>query len=46
MVSCADLFLVVKISPKAEVLQVDGHGLVFAFVWEVGHLLWRGDLEG
>lgn len=42
----ADLgvFLVVEVGAKAEVLQVDG--LVFAFVCEVGHLLWRGDLQG
>lgn len=35
----ADLqvFLVVKVGSKAEVLQVDG--LVFAFVWEASHLL-------
>lgn len=44
-VSCADLFLVVHVSPKAKALQVDGLLHVFAFVLEVGHLLlWRGDL--
>ena len=42
----ADLgvFPVVEVSAKAEVLQVDG--LLFAFVYEARHLLWRGNLEG
>lgn len=41
----ADLqvFLVVKVVAKAEVLQVDG--LVFAFVWEPSHLLRGRNLD-
>lgn len=41
----ADLqvFLVVKVGAKAEVLQVDG--LVFAFVWETSHLLRGRNLD-
>lgn len=41
----ADLqvFLVVEVRAKAEVLQVDG--LVFAFVWETSHLLRGRNLD-
>lgn len=42
---CADLgVFLVEVGAETKVLQVNG--FLFDFVCEVGHLLWRWNLEG